>query len=603
MDQALEDLSLWREITFQEPQRLWLALPLALVLFAAPYMARRSRRGMFPALVCRGLGLMALVAVMMLPRVPYTEPRPGRLIVMVDVSPSMGEAGRNEAAGLLRAASPPFDLIVFGESARLVASPQTHGWSDVLSEDSREATDIAEALSLAMARSGAGGPVRAVLLSDGRATEPGAEAAALELRRRGIDLRAFGLPDRGFAQTGEFRARRLILPSRSERREPFAVRAEVFSDMATTARAVLYVDGQRRTGRDVELKPGQNTILFPKLALPPGSYDVQVALEGDGTPLDNVVSENVVVPGVPKVLCLASKERKALVAEALKAQGFNVVVDDVQGRKNLDAYDAIVLLPDAPADELEARAHELATFLGQRGGGLLAIGGVDGAGLGRLHGTPTAFLLPLDVEPRAPQEEPPPKPEPGDQPRIEVHEEEAEAFRITLCLLVDTSGSMQGPKLRRAQEAAAAAARTLTKSDRIAVLAFSDRVVMVVPPRAAGDPAPVLRALKGLRAGGNTAMFRALSAGYRLLDEEKTPVRHLVLLSDGISTDQGRWRDLITRMASRKVTLSTIGIGFDVEQRRLAKFAQWGHGRWWAANHPHEIPQVVTLDTQRVVKA
>ena len=97
-------------------------------------------------------------------------------------------------------------------------------------------------------------------------------------------------------------------------------------------------------------------------------------------------------------------------------------------------------------------------------------------------------------------------------------------------------------------------------------------------------------------------MFNALSAGYAVLAREESPIRHMVLLSDGVPTDRGPWKTLVTEATKQKMTLSTVSIGFDTEMRMMSRLASWGRGKTWSANHPREIPQVVTLDTQRVVK-
>jgi len=347
-------------------------------------------------------------------------------------------------------------------------------------------------------------------------------------------------------------------------------------------------------------------MLVPPPDLPPGEYHVQVVVEGDLTPDDNSAETTIFVRGIPKVLVLAASERKALIAEALTAQGMEVKVAGVADAGPFDAYDAIVILPDADTQAIEERTGDLAAFAGKRGGGLLAVGGSDGPGLARFVGSPTAFLLPVELEPRQPAEQEPAPPEEAEDPRpkIEIKEEKTQAYPITLCLLVDRSGSMQGPKIEQAKIAAASAARALTPQDRICVIAFGDDVKLAMAPQAAGDWTRVMRALGGMPAQGRTAMFAALRAAYAVMDKEPSPIRHIVLISDGRSTDTGRWRDLVLGGAGRKITLSAVGIGFEVDRRHLGTMStRWGHGKYWSVVEAREIPEVVTQDTLRVVRA
>ncbi|MFQ5844863.1 MAG: VWA domain-containing protein, partial [Planctomycetota bacterium] len=312
----------------------------------------------------------------------------------------------------------------------------------------------------------------------------------------------------------------------------------------------------------------------------------------------------LVVPGTPRALVLAGRRRPSLIAAALRVQGIEAEVAAAPGPASYDAFDLVVLLPDAPLKRLEERHEALVEFVGRRGGGLLAVGGTEGPGLARLSESPLAYLVPLAVPPRAAPPSPPARGR-GPDPHIEIVDEEREAWPITLCLLVDRSGSMaEDDKLGRALRSAAAAARALTPQDRVAVIVFGDRARVALPPRAAGDPAAVLRELRGLRAEGNTAMFAALELGGAILRREKSAIRHMVLVTDGVATDRGPWHDLVKRMFRDGITVSTLEIlGTRWDARKLAaRIADWGGGRWYMAKDLREIPQIITQDTKRILQ-
>lgn len=595
----LADLGRIADVTFRAPERLWLGLPVLGVLVLVP-LAQRVRAGntLWP-LVLRALALAALLAILLEPAVEEAQTRPGRLLVLADVSPSVGAEGLSRTQAYLDGAGAPFDLVTFGATPRLVGE-RVEGAAPLL-EDPRDATDLAAAFRLAAVRANREEPLRIVLLSDGRATEPGAEDAALRLRRS-AELWAVAVPDGPAQAAPPLTARGLELPPRERRRTPFAITARVDAAAAAPARATLYLDGKPHRTRTLELRPGENEVVFPDLTLAPGRYFAQVLFEPDATPHDNVAAAELEVPGTPRVLCLAASKRKALFAEALRTQGLEVDIGAAKGKQDFEAYDAVVLLPDAPAAELETHAPALADFVGRRGGGLVAVGGAEGEGLARLHATPLAFLLPLEFEPREQAPDTPPTPKPADKPRIEVVEEQKEAYPITLGLVIDRSGSMDGYKMRQAQLAAIAAARTLTPQDRILVVVFGDRAQILMTPRSAGDINVIGRSVAGLFAEGQTAMFNALTVAYDWMQREPSPIRHVLLISDGRPTDGGRWHDVVMKMTREKITVSTVGIGMDVDSHLLGKLAQWGRGKYWLAR-AHEIPQVVTQDTKRVVAA
>jgi Mg-chelatase subunit ChlD len=594
----LADLARTADVTFQAPERLWLGLPLLGVLVLVPLAQRVRAGGTLWPLGLRALALAALLAILLEPTVEDAQTRQGRLLVLADVSPSIGTVGLERTQAYLDGAGTPFDLVTFGATPKLVGE-RVDGAT--LHRDPRDATDLAAAFRLAAVRANRDEPLRIVLLSDGRATEPGAEDAALRLRRN-AELWAVAVPDAPATDAPPLTARSLELPPREKRREPFALKAHVEAAAAARVEATLFLDGESHRKKTLELRPGENEVVFPGLTLAPGRYLAQVLFGPDATPLDNIAAAEFEVPGVPRVLCLAATKRKALVAEALRTQGMDVDVGAASAKHLFAEYDAVVLLPDALSEDLEAHAPALADLVGRHGRGLVAVGGAEGDGLARLHDTPLAFLLPLAFLPRSQAEDTPPTPKPADRPRIEVIEEKRKAYPITLGLVVDRSGSMDGYKMRQAQLAALAEARTLTHADRILVVCFGDRAQILMTPRSAGDLRAIGRAVAGLRAEGQTAMFQALLVVQDWMQREPSPIRHVLLISDGRPTDGGRWRDVVTKMTQEKITVSTVGIGMDVDSHLLGKLAQWGRGKYWLAR-AHEIPQVVTQDTKRVVAA
>lgn len=587
----IEDLRRLPEVVWQSPERLWIAVPALLALLAV-FAGRRARSGgaLLPLLL-RAAAVAALLALLLDPAVGETATRRGRVIALADVSPSVGEEGVARERELLRDGA--VEVIAFGAAPRVSRGGE-------IAPDPRASTDLAAALLLGLARSG-GEPARIHLLGDGRATEPGVARATALLRARGVELSATALPEPAATAPAQFQATDLEPPPELAAGEAITVIGRARSTGAARARARLFLDGAPAAEVEARLRAGDNDISFPGVRLSPGRVTAQLLLEGDASPSDNLATREWRIARTPRVLLLAGRERKALLGEALRTQGMEVGVAAAGAEPDLKEWDAILLLPDAPAADLEGRSGAISEFVG-RGGGLLAVGGSEGPGLARLAGTPLAFLLPLDVPARPPRPEEPPPPQPGKEPRIEIVEERKQAYPVSLCLLLDRSGSMaESGKLRRAQEAAAAAARALTADDRICVIAFHDTAEVIVPPQPAGDPWAVLRALSTLTPEGQTAMFAALQLASEVMRREPSPIRHIVLLSDGIATDEGRWRDLITGMAEEKITLSSVGIGFRIDDR-LPQFARWGQGKYWSAE-ASEIPQVVTQDTLRIVEA
>ena len=89
----------------------------------------------------------------------------------------------------------------------------------------------------------------------------------------------------------------------------------------------------------------------------------------NGASLDEAEAEEVlVVAGIPRVLFLAGRKRPVRIAAALRVQGMRVDVRAASEPGSFDGFDMIVLLPDAPAEQLEQYSAALAEFVGRRGG-------------------------------------------------------------------------------------------------------------------------------------------------------------------------------------------------------------------------------------------
>jgi len=101
---------------------------------------------------------------------------------------------------------------------------------------------------------------------------------------------------------------------------------------------------------------------------------------------------------------------------------------------------------------------------------------------------------------------------------------------LTAALLLDTSLSMQGARLRTALEGAQAFVRSMRDLDEASLMLFSDRLLQMTP--FTGDPEVVARGLAGIEAAGGTALNDFLYAALKRLDARQGR-RVVILLSDG----------------------------------------------------------------------
>ncbi len=152
-------------------------------------------------------------------------------------------------------------------------------------------------------------------------------------------------------------------------------------------------------------------------------------------------------------------------------------------------WDAVLLdnYPDHPLAADEDLALERYVFAG---GGLIFIAGDSNAKLPEDPKTPFEKMLPVRAEP------PPEKP-------------------TAVVLVLDKSGSMSGPKIEMARDAARASIRTLRPIDMIGVISFDETFNWVIPMGPAGSLEDKSNLIAQITANGGTKIYQAVEAGVR----------------------------------------------------------------------------------------
>jgi tight adherence protein B len=120
---------------------------------------------------------------------------------------------------------------------------------------------------------------------------------------------------------------------------------------------------------------------------------------------------------------------------------------------------------------------------------------------------------------------------------------------IDVVLVLDTSGSMSGRPLREAQAAARDFVESMGAEDRIALVTYSVEPEVVVPYTR--DRLALASAISSVRAEGETALYDALSEAASLARGAESPMRYIVLLSDGADDSSDTTLDAVAAELSK----------------------------------------------------
>lgn len=181
------------------------------------------------------------------------------------------------------------------------------------------------------------------------------------------------------------------------------------------------------------------------------------------------------------------------------------------------------------------------------------------------------------------------------------------SFPITVCLLIDKSGSMAGKKLRSAKEGAIRLVNQLNSNDYCGVVAFEKEVDVVVSGKYVEDVSLFETKIQKIKWGGLTELYRGLQTAFEVLrghlqqdhDTGRETVKRIILLSDGYPTDnrtESEYRDLARFMREMGISITALGIGKDYNENLLSAIAEESGGMWYHITAPDRIPDVFSSE-------
>jgi hypothetical protein len=339
------------------------------------------------------------------------------------------------------------------------------------------------------------------------------------------------------------------------------------------------------------MRDGETPITLAYTATAEGwhSFDVRVHLKGDQVPQNDALS-TVVRVGPPPSVVIASSGTSAL-APVLAGRGANVsAVPPSDLPASAAGYAGVdtVVLEDVDAGTLSAgQVAALDTAVRTDGLGVTAIGGPASYSLGGYARSGIQRLLPLSSL------------VPGDLQRR----------NLALELVIDRSGSMADlsngvPKIQMAQRAMRQTLGFVARHrDELGIVDFDIAPHTLVPLRRI-TPAGrdrVAERIDALRADGGTDIFLGLEQGFEQILRSGSRNRHMILMTDGISQPHSYTR-LLRAIARRHISVSTVGLGTDLDVPLLKAIAKATGGNFYQTSDARQLPRIFVKETRLSAK-
>jgi len=452
---------------------------------------------------------------------------------------------------------------------------------------------LADGIQMAMAIAPPDTAVRIMFVSEGNETSGDLKEAARIAAVNGIPIDVLPLH---YKYDNEVIFKRLAAPARARSEQTISLRFILNSTSYSTGRLQLNLNG-----RELDLNPDSAEITLP-IGLKPGTNVKTISLpvgtrgihEFEAIYIPDEKSQDVIsqnnsataitnVAGPGRVLVVDTDGTSGRILEKTLANSnidakyspVNNFPDNLTGLMDTDA----VLLVNTDCSKFTFQQQEiLCRYVTDLGGGLVMVGGPEAFGAGGWIGSPVADILPVDLDP--PQKKQMPK--------------------GALVLVIDRSGSMSGEKVEICKIAAAAAVRLLSRRDLVGLVIFDSTSSWLVPLQPAEDKNNINQLIRSVGAGGGTVMGPAMKMAFESLTDVDVAVKHVILLTDGQTSDRDLCAKLGVDMANSDITVSTVAVGPETNSKLLYDIAQVTQGRFYQVTDPMNIPEIFVKEAQVV---
>ena len=558
-------------MTFDYP---WL-LPFACVplVWAAWEWRNSARRG---ALVLKAAALAAILLALAQPRVTVFESKVA-LAILVDTSASVSQQDLDSASSIATTVEKGrgrnwTQVLPFARAPRNPTRQErtAQAWKLEYSPGhAAHGTNLEAAVREGLATLPAGLVPRVLLISDGNENLGSVTRAIWQAQQRGVPIDVIPLAGR---PRPSLVLESVSMPAQVFSGERFPVEIAITSPRVAQATVEMTAEGKPLGASRVDLTPGTNQFRAHASVNAAGAIELAGRVSAPG--LGDVHFESALTLRRPRVLLVSKDpaEAEEHLMRTLEANQFDVTRAPAGPPDMLADYQLAIFNNWDMESVAAPRKAALEEFVKQ-GGGLLLIAGDRNVYVEKKEEDALDRALPAKLAPpRTPE-------------------------GTAVVLIIDKSSSMEGKKMELARLAAIGVVENLRPIDQVGVLIFDNSFQWSVPLRRAEDRTSIKRLISGITPDGGTQIAPALTEAYRKILPSRAVYKHIVLLTDGIS-EEGDSMTLSREALANHVTISTVGLGQDVNRAFLEKVAQLAQGKAYFLNDPSGLEQIVLRDVK-----
>ena len=170
-----------------------------------------------------------------------------------------------------------------------------------------------------------------------------------------------------------------------------------------------------------------------------------------------------------------------------------------------------------------------------------------------------------------------------------------------LCLVIDTSTSMNGKRLDMVKSNLINVMGELNKDDKVCLISFNDRAEVILEPVQKSEVANLERYVHMLYAKGGTELYQGLLKGYRILKEEGKGYlsKHIILMTDGHTYgDEDASIALSKEAEENGIVINAFGFGDEWNDTFLDKVTSNTGGNATYVRHADDLKQYLSQKVQ-----